>query len=83
MEPLEAVFTVLGIVAVFLIGYFFARNALVRRKIVCPLKNEAVEVQFLCRRSPPDLIPFRVKSCTAFTRPRRITCGRECMKASA
>lgn len=67
------------IVALFAILSYFVRQALVRRKLVCPRSNQEVEIAVLCRGFSGEGKALEVKSCSAFENPQEVSCKQECI----
>ena len=72
-----------GITAFFVLVYFLVRNAVMKRKIVCPESGKTVEVEFLRKGFHGDGPPLRVVGCSAFPNPRKLDCKQECLKTAS
>jgi len=82
MDPLLLV-AIAAIGAVALLVYFLVRNAIVRRRTVCPRRGVSCEIEVLQRGFCGEGKPLRVESCTLFANPRRIECEEECLRISS
>jgi hypothetical protein len=63
----------------FLVALVLGRNEIVQRKLACPRAGSTAEVELLRRSLRPGKI-VGVRSCSLLADPRKITCGRECLK---
>ena len=77
---METALAIVGIVAVFLAVFYLVRNAVVRRKITCPVKKQEVQVDLLRRGFSGEGKALEVKSCSAFEDPRKLDCAQDCIK---
>ncbi len=77
---METALAILGIVTVFLAVVYLVRNAIVRRRITCPVKKQEVQVDLLRRGFCGEGDALEVKSCSAFEDPRKLDCAQECIK---
>ncbi|MHC4974177.1 MAG: hypothetical protein ACYTG3_17800 [Planctomycetota bacterium] len=68
----------MGVLVLFGLLYFIVRNEIVLRKVTCPRNGAVAEVEIV-RRSDGRQQPLRVRSCSLFEEPRRLTCSQDCL----
>jgi hypothetical protein len=83
VNVLNIVVPLAGITAFFVLVYFLVRNAVVKKKLVCPVRGNTVEVEFLRQGFHGEGPPLRVVSCSAFPNPRKLECKQECLKTAS
>jgi hypothetical protein len=74
----EVLLLVVGVLVLFGLLYVILRNEIVWRKVTCPRTGVAAEVEVV-RRSDGRQQPVRVRSCSLFDEPRRLTCEQDCL----
>ena len=79
METVEAAVLILAVLAVFGAIFFVARNETIKRRLLCPRTGAMAEIEVLRRYEEPKR-PIRVRSCTLFPDPRKVTCEQDCLK---
>lgn len=73
--------TVLAVLSIFFaLVYWFGRNELVRREVMCPRDRSAADVEVVQRYARSDK-PVRVNACSRLPNPRKVDCGQECLKS--
>ncbi len=60
---------------------WLARFRRVTRPLRCPVTGRPVTVDFLVPKGGGQ--PFDILGCTAFDRPRPVTCGKQCLRIAA
>ncbi|MFQ5844703.1 MAG: hypothetical protein ACE5JG_06905 [Planctomycetota bacterium] len=83
MEVWEALLSVGAIVFLFAVLYAAVRNALVRRKLVCPRTHQVADVEVLHRGFRGDGRPLSVRSCSLLDEPRRVDCPQDCLESTS
>lgn len=79
MESVIFFYALVVLVAVSVPTFWLGRRFVLRKKLVCPDKKRRVRVEFVCRGSYRNVIPLRVRSCSAFQRPRKVECAQNCL----
>jgi len=74
----EVLLLVVGVLVLFGLLYVTLRNEIVWRNVTCPRTGVAAEVEVV-RRSDGRQQPVRVRSCSLFDEPRRLTCEQGCL----
>jgi hypothetical protein len=79
MDTVEGVVLIVAVLAVFGAIFFVARNETIKRKLLCPRTGALAEVEILRRYEEPNRA-IKVRSCTLFPEPRKVTCEQDCLK---
>lgn len=74
----EVLLLVVGVLVLFGLLYVILRNEIVWRKVTCPRSGASAEVEVV-RRSDGLQRPLRIRSCSLFDEPRRLTCEQDCL----
>ena len=74
----EVLLLVVGVLFLFGVLYFTLRNETVWRKVTCPSRGAAAEVEVV-RRADGRRQPVRIRSCSLFDEPRQLTCEQDCL----
>ena len=82
MSALNVLIPLAGITAIFILVYYLVRNAIVKSNLICPVRGNTVEVEFLRSGFHGEGPPLKVVSCSAFPNPRKLDCGQECLKTA-
>lgn len=80
MEWILVVYLVIVLALLFGLVFGLSRTFVLKKRIGCPAKRQDFDVSFVCKGSYRFPVLLRVKSCSAFDRPRRIRCDRACLK---
>lgn len=83
MESVIFFYALVVLAVVALPTFFLARTFVLRKKLICPDSKEPVRVEFVCRGSYRNVVPLRVRSCSAFKPSRKVTCDRSCLRSVA
>lgn len=74
----EVLLLVVGVLVLFGLLYFMLRNETVWRRVTCPRTGVSAEVEVV-RRSDGRQQPLRIRSCSLFDEPTRLTCAQDCL----
>jgi len=78
METETALLLIGGVLLVFVVVFFVARNQVVKRRLTCPNKHAEADVEILERHDSGE--PVHVKSCSLLDEPTRVDCPEDCIK---
>ena len=67
-----------GVLALFAVVFFTARNEIVKQRLKCPRSGEVADM--LVKRRFETQRPLRVKSCNLLEDPTHVDCGQDCIK---
>jgi hypothetical protein len=73
----ETLLLIGGVLTLFVVVYFVARNEIVRRRLTCPRSGRIADVE-VKRRFEKDK-DLHVKSCDQLEDPENVTCEEECI----
>jgi hypothetical protein len=74
----EVLLLVVGVLVLFGLLYLVLRHEIVWRKVTCPRRGVDAEVEVV-RRADGRQQPLRIRSCSLFDEPRRLTCEQDCL----
>ena len=78
MDINEVPLLLVGVLALFALVFFVARNEIVRRRLKCPRSGEIAELWV--KRRFEGRRPLRVKSCDLLDDPTHVDCDQDCIK---
>jgi hypothetical protein len=78
MDYSTGIWLIGAVLVAFCAVYFVARNERIKRRILCPRRQQLADIEVVRRYESKE--PVRVRMCSLFDDPERVTCPQDCLK---